>query len=94
MNDEQKVRLDLLEKSVLLKFLGSLIEVKNFSRDFKGIVFAAPHNAEGKGTLSDGHDASTGFIAEKLAKNLEARSVIATELRTFIDLNKNPLNDE
>ena len=50
MNDNQRVRFDLIENSVLLRLLGSLIKVKKFSTDFNGIVFAAPHNAKIKGT--------------------------------------------
>jgi hypothetical protein len=85
------VRGDLVSGNRLLETLSQFIAVKeNSEASTGGIVVAAPHHA-GSGTpLSSGHDVFTGTVAERLARGLGAKCVIASELRTFVDLNKNP----
>ena len=85
------VRRDLVEKTPLLGMLGLLIRVQQHSKSLPGgVVVAAPHHSMSGTLLSAGHDVHTGDIAQLLAAALEGRSVVATELRTFVDLNKNP----
>ncbi len=85
------VRTDLLEGSRLLKTLGDdYISVGGDSPSGGGIVIAAPHEAPSKTPLSEGHDVNTGIVAKYVAQKLQAKYVVASELRTFVDINKAP----
>jgi hypothetical protein len=85
------VRYDLVSDNKILKSLSEFIVVKSTSHLLKNnIVVAAPHHAESGTPLSSGHDVYTGNVAEWLAGKLGGKSVVATDLRTFIDLNKSP----
>lgn len=86
--EEAPVRRDLIEGSTLLSRLASLIDVVPAERD-RSITIAAPHHADRDSWLADGHDVSTGHLARRVAKALEARCVVADELRGVVDLNKN-----
>jgi hypothetical protein len=91
---EGVVRQDLLQKSVLLGALGKLIHVtsdKNLEKN--PIVIAAPHHAGQISPFVSGHDKETGRIAEFIAREMNARAVVAEELRTFIDINKDPMEN-
>jgi len=93
MTDEAtKVRGDLVAGYRLLEVLGKLITVEDFSEDGTGggVVIAAPHQAPVGTPLSRGHDVHTGTVAERLASALRGKCVVASELRTFVDLNKDP----
>lgn len=90
--DATIVRRDLLAGYRLLERLGELITVQDFSDAHMGapVVIAAPHQASSGTPLSRGHDVHTGVVAERLSRALHAKCVIADELRTFVDLNKDP----
>lgn len=85
------VRLDLLQKSSLLAALGKLIRVIRPEGQLSSIVISAPHHAAHTSIFVSGHDKETGRIAEFIAEELKAKCVIVDELRTFIDINKDPL---
>ncbi len=93
-DDSTKVRNDLLAGSRLLEVLGRLITVEHFCKDGTagagGLVVAAPHHGPRGTPLSRGHDVHTGNVASRLASALQGTSVVAHELRTFVDLNKDP----
>jgi len=87
------VRGDLVAGCELLGMLAARVTVGGRSRP-GGLVIAAPHHGASGTPLSDGHDVNTGPIAERLAERLGAKSVVVSELRTFIDINKDPLEME
>ncbi|MCC5846805.1 MAG: hypothetical protein JJU29_01830 [Verrucomicrobia bacterium] len=83
------VRQDLLANSVLLKTLGdNFFFVGGESPGAGGMVIAAPHEAPSKTPLSEGHDVNTGIVARHMAKQMGAKYVVVSELRTFVDVNK------
>jgi hypothetical protein len=85
--------LDLLGDSALLASLADLIEVGGGSVDGESapsVVVAAPHHCPSGARLAAGHDVDTGPIAREVARVLGGRYVVASELRTFVDLNKEP----
>lgn len=86
----RKVRGDLLAGCKLLKSLGGFISVGGGSPSAGGIVVAAPHHAPRGTPLSAGHDVDTGPVAERLAGRLKGKFVVASELRSFVDVNKSP----
>ena len=89
-----KVRNTLLSNSKLLKILGDFIAVDGPALPKNKIVIAAPHEAPSGTPLSDGHDVNTGALAKLLSKQLAAKSVVVSELRTFVDINKDPFVSE
>lgn len=91
-DDTTKVRNDLVAGSRLLEMLGDFITVEHFSKDGTagGLVVAAPHHGPRGTPFSRGHDVHTGSVASSLSRALEGTCVVAHELRTFVDLNKDP----
>jgi hypothetical protein len=80
----------------MLEALSAFFDVKDHARGQAKIVVAAPHQAPSGTPLSAGHDVNTGIVAQRLAQAVQGKAVVASELRTFIDLNKYPFegNDD
>ncbi len=91
-DDATMARTDLVAGYRILEVLGKLIAVEDFSENGArgGVVVGAPHQAPRGTPLSGGHDVHTGIVAQRLARALQGKCIVASELRTFVDLNKDP----